>query len=280
MPNFRKKPVRARRGDPVSTRLFRSAFPLDGGPTTPEQILAFHRATFGAAQMNDEPSTTAPAAPAGAAGGTAPEVGAAVTTPSAQTPATPAESGKVEDLPEWAQKIIRDSRDEAGKARTTAKATAAAEARTALAQEIGKALGLVKDDETPDPARLTEQLTAERADRRTTAAELVIWRHAADLKVDPTALTDSVAFRDAIKNLDPGSETFAEDVKKAATAAAESNPRLKAAAQAAAASTVQHAGGSGEGSITKAQFDAMTVSQKTALYESDRATYNRLLGLT
>lgn len=31
---------------------FRSAFPLGGGPVTPDQILAFHRLHFGSAQMN------------------------------------------------------------------------------------------------------------------------------------------------------------------------------------------------------------------------------------
>ena len=259
--------------------LFRSAFPLDGGPTTPEQILAFHRATFGAAQMNDAPPATEPAAPAGATGSPGPAAEAAPAAPTAQGAAAPAETGKVEDLPEWAQKIIRESRDEAGKARTTAKANAAAEARDALAKEIGKALGLVKDDETPDPAKLTEQLTATQAQARQAAVELAVYKAAGKHSGDPVAILDSRAFLASVQALDPNGSDFNTAVDAAIKAAVDGNPKLKATAPAAGASTVQHAGGSGEGAITKAQFDAMTVSQKTALYESDQTTYNRLLGL-
>lgn len=255
-------------------KLFRSAFPLDGGPVSPEQILAFHRATFGSAQMNDAPSE-----PAGATGSTAPAAEAAPAAPTAQAPAVPAETGKVEDLPEWAQKIIRDSRDEAGKARTTAKANAAAEARTALAQEIGKALGLVKDDETPDPAKLTEQLTTAQTAQRAALVELAVFKAAGNHKADPAALLDSRAFLASVTDLDPSGSDFAAKVDAAIKAAVDGNPKLKAAAQAAGASTIPHAGGSGEGGVTKDEFNRMTVAQKTALYETKPALYRQLLGI-
>ena len=204
--------------------------------------------------MSDSITTTAtapgPAAPAGATGSTAPAPAAAPTVPTVQATAAPAETGKVEDLPEWAQKIIRDSRDEAGKARTTAKANAAAEARTALAQEIGKALGLVKDDETPDPAKLTEQLTATQAQARQAAIELAVYKAAGKHSGDPVAILDSRAFLASVQALDPNGSDFNTAVDAAIKAAVEGNPKLKATAPAAGASTVQHAGGSGEAART------------------------------
>ncbi len=238
----------------MSARRFHSAFPIDGGPTTPEQILAFHRATFGATQMNDAATATDPAAPAGATGSTAPAPEAAAAT-AAQAPAAGEWDGKVESLPDAVQKIIREARDEAGKARTTAKANAAAEARDALAKEIGKALGLVKDDETPDPAKLTEQLTATQAQARQAAVELAVYKAAGKHSGDPVAILDSRAFLASVQALDPNGSDFNAAVDAAIKAAVDGNPKLKATAPAAGASTVQHAGGSGEGAVKPKTLD-------------------------
>ena len=155
------------------------------------------------------------------------------------------EAQRVEDLPEWAQKIIRDTRGEAAGNRT--KANEAEQRQQEIVKAIAKAAGIEIPGEgnEPDPEQLTQQLSTTQQQARESAAELVVWRHASDLKVDAAAVTDSRAFERAIKDLDPASETFAEDVKKAATKAAEDNPKLKAA-RAAGASSVDHAGGSGE----------------------------------
>lgn len=205
---------------------------------------------------------------------------ATTTEPAATTTTEPAKVEVWQD-PDKARAEIERLRRENGAERTNAKAKAADEARAELAQTIGKALGLVKDDKTPvDPAEITKQLADAQAAQRTTAVELAVYRTATDHGGDPNALLDSRAFLAKVSDLDPSAADFTAQVAAAVKAAVADNPKLKATAQAAAASTVDHAGGSGEGSITKAQFDAMTVSQKTALYESDRATYNRLLGLT
>jgi hypothetical protein len=173
-----------------------------------------------------------------------------------------AAEGKVEDLPDWAQRIIRDTRADAGKARNDAKKQAAEEARQELAQSIGKAIGLIKDDDKTkvDPTELARQLTDARGETRETKAELVVWRNQSDLKVDAKALTDSKAFSNAIKDFDPSSETFEADVKKAAQAALKQNPKL-AAVQATGSSSADHgAGGSGEGTkrTSKSLTDAVS----------------------
>jgi hypothetical protein len=143
-----------------------------------------------------------------------------MTTPAEPTPATPApaapeppkaEPPKVdppapEETPE--QKIerleaaIKAANAEAAKARTTAKQNAAEEARKELAQQIGKALGLV-EDETPDPAKLTEQVSTATADAKQAKLELAVFHAAATAGADATALLDSRAFMTRLAAIEP-----------------------------------------------------------------------------
>jgi len=81
-------------------------------------------------------------------------------------------------------------------------ATAADTARSELAQTIGKALGLVKD-EPVDPAKLTEQLTAKDAEARQAKVELAIFRAAQAANADPNALLDSRSFMNKVATIDP-----------------------------------------------------------------------------
>lgn len=161
---------------------------------------------------------------------------------------------------EWdetkAKAEIARLRKENASARTQAKKTAAEEARKALAEEIGKAIGLIEGDKAPTVEELTKQLNTTSSGFREAQAELVVWRNASKLEVDVAALTDSRAFTNAIKDLDPTSKTFVEDVKKAAQEAAEQNPRLKAAPGAGTAGT-DHAGGSGEDTGGKSPEDVV-----------------------
>ncbi|MFD8151739.1 hypothetical protein ACFV28_13440 [Streptomyces sp. NPDC059720] len=176
---------------------------------------------------------------------------------------------------------LADARKEAGKSRTTAKQRAAEEARTELAQQIGRALGLVDDDTPPDPDQLAQQLAAEQAKARQTAVELAVFRTAPTAGADPDALLDSRAFADSVANLDP---TDTDAIKNAITAAVEANPRLAAQQQAPqqqgtgpARSGAEFTGGGGS-EVTPAQFAAMTYEQRTQLYQSDPDTYRRLAG--
>ena len=150
--------------------------------------------------------------------------------------------GKVESLPEPVQKIIREAREGEAKARTNAKATAAEEARQQMAQEIGKALGLIKGDEQADPAKLTEQLTAERTARQETDRKLAILELAPELGADAKRLMDSNSFLTAVRAIEPGDN---EALKTAITTAVNGNAWLKAG-RAPGASGADHAGGSGE----------------------------------
>ena len=129
------------------------------------------------------------------------------------------------------QKELKTANGEAAKARTSAKKAAADEARTEIVQELGKALGLIKDDKDtpPDPAALTAQIEKATAAHRETAVELAIYRSAGKYGADPDALTDSRAFLNSIKGLDPSEDGFAKKVSEAIKKAVETNPKLKAA---------------------------------------------------
>lgn len=196
-------------GSPVGTETPPVADP--GGPT----IQADGVITSGRGSNQDAAPQT-PAEPA------------ATPSPQAQPGTTPA-AQEVSDLPDWAQKIIKDARDDAAKARTTAKSTAAEEARKAMAEDIGRALGIITDD-TPAEDKLTpEELKNLLAGERTTAkgarVELAVFKAAqAGGNFNVTALLDSRQFLDSIKDVDPGdSEALATKIAEAV----EANPWLQ-----------------------------------------------------
>ncbi|MEH0428839.1 hypothetical protein QBB34_21390 [Streptomyces stelliscabiei] len=148
--------------------------------------------------------------------------------------------------PSRRDKELERARDQAAKARVTAK-EAGDKAKAELVQEIGKALGLVKDeDKAPDPAALTAQIEKATAAHRETAVELAVYRGASKYGADPDALTDSRAFLNSIKGLDPSEDGFAKKVQAAIKQAVTDNPKLKAQGLAPARSSGDFSGGAGD----------------------------------
>ncbi|MET9973929.1 hypothetical protein ACFYOI_03560 [Streptomyces microflavus] len=149
------------------------------------------------------------------------------------------------------EKDLKAANSESAKARTTAKKAAADEARTEIVQELGKALGLIKDDDKdaapPDPAALTAKIEQATAAHRETAVELAVYRGAGKHKADPDALTDSRAFLASIKGLDPSDEGFSKAVNAAIKKAVEDNPKLKVGTQTPDSSAGDFGGGTGDG---------------------------------
>ncbi|MFI0530309.1 hypothetical protein ACH3XX_09695 [Streptomyces scabiei] len=165
--------------------------------------------------------------------------------PPAKKPADEAPAATIARL----QKELKQANGDAAKARTTAKKAAADEARTEIVQELGKALGLIKDDKDtpPDPAALTAKIEQATAAHRETAIELAVYRGASKYGADPDALTDSRAFLNSIKGLDPSDEGFAKAVQAAIKKAVDDNPKLKVAA-APTRTTSDFNGGAGSSS--------------------------------
>jgi len=173
-----------------------------------------------------------------------PTPGAPAAEPSPQTdptglaPAAP-ETEDVTSLPQWGQDLVAKLRAEAAKARTTAKQTAAEEARQQLTADVARALGLAGDDPVT-PEKLTEQIAAAQDAAWRSGTELQVHRVAARLGADPEALLDSNAFIDSLDDLvdvDPRSAEFATQLETKVQAALEKSPnKYKAAGLASAPS--------------------------------------------
>lgn len=165
-----------------------------------------------------EPAPQQTAAPSTEPAATVPQP----TTPTAPAQPAPPKSDNPWDDPEKARAEIERLRRENASDRTQAKQNAAEQARTELAQQIGQALGLVKNDEPVDPAKLTEQLTSSQAETKQARLELAVWRAAGDT-ADAAALLDSRAFLSSVQNVDPADSSA---ITEAITQAVTSNPRL------------------------------------------------------
>lgn len=162
------------------------------------------------------------------------------TADSSDTDAGQADSGQ--DSQDGTGEVAR-LRREAANYRTQLREAQAAQQQQLDA--IAKALGLKDGDDAPDPAQLTEQLTASQAEARQARVELAVFRGAAAHSGDPAALLDSRSFLTSVAQLDPADAGFDKAVSDAIKAAVDGNPKLKTV-QAAGASGADHAGGSGE----------------------------------
>lgn len=179
-------------------------------------------------------SAAPPAAPPADPPAPPPAPPAPPATPPAPAPpaATPAPSPPAETPDEKIARLeaeVKSARAEAGKERINAKAAAADEARTELAKEVGKALGLVPED-VVDPAKLTAQVADSQAQAKQAATELAVFRAAEAANGDPIALLDSRTFLATVAEIDP---TDTAALAAAITEAVAENPRLGKAAPAA-----------------------------------------------
>ncbi|MFC8432247.1 hypothetical protein [Streptomyces sp. NPDC057253] len=163
------------------------------------------------------------------------------------------DSAKVKRL----EKELADARREAGKSRNDAKRQAADDAVKALTQQLGKALGFVKDETPPDPKALAEAITAKDttiAERDSTIrglnVELAVWGRAEKLSAKAGALLDSRGFLSAISALDPAEKGFTTALDDAIKAAVKENPSFAATAP-AGKSGGDLSGGTGEGAAKK-----------------------------
>ncbi|MEU8195241.1 hypothetical protein AB0C10_15820 [Microbispora amethystogenes] len=161
---------------------------------------------------------------------------------------------KIDDLPAWAQAELRRARNDAVRYRQKAEQAAqeqkpagpspeeiAEKAKAELAQQIGKALGIVQEEAEPvDPQQVIERLTTERdqtaAERdkereltRRTLVELGVHRTSSKVGADGDALLDSRSFLRSIKDLDPNGEDFPGLLEERIKQAVEDNPKFKAA---------------------------------------------------
>ncbi|GAA4176557.1 hypothetical protein [Gryllotalpicola koreensis] len=135
-------------------------------------------------------------------------------------------------------KLRTGNKDAAQKAIDDAVAKARADAAAEQAQTIGKALGLIKDDEPADPSKLIEQLTQERDSIKTERDALAKQRaarteedairaaaktHGADLDL----VTPYLKGTGALTALDQNADDYAEQVSALVKATVDKNPKLR-----------------------------------------------------
>ncbi|MGW2209918.1 hypothetical protein [Streptomyces sp. NPDC001781] len=155
------------------------------------------------------------------------------------------------------EKELADARKDAGKARTDAKKQAADDAVKALTQQLGKALGFVKDDTPPDPKALADAIaqkdttiSQKDAALRAKDVELAVWSRADKLKARAGALLDSRSFVAAISELDPSDKGFPAALDKAIKDAVDDNKAF-ASVPPAGKSGGDLSGGTREGSAKR-----------------------------
>lgn len=150
------------------------------------------------------------------------------------------------------EKELAYARGEAGKARTAAKQQAADDAVKELTQQLGKALGFVKDDDTPpDPKALAEAIaqkdtTISEKDSviRAKDVELAVWSRADKLQARAGALLDSRSFVAKLAELDPSEKGFTAALDTAIKEAVKENGAFATAS--AGKSGGDLSGGTGE----------------------------------
>ncbi|MFI1371340.1 hypothetical protein ACH4UY_04920 [Streptomyces longwoodensis] len=165
------------------------------------------------------------------------------------------DTGKGDDLAATVKRLekeLAEARRDAGKARTDAKKQAADDAVKELTQQLGKALGFVKDDTPPDPKALAEAIaqkdttiSEKDAALRAKDVELAVWARADKLGARAGALLDSRSFVAQLADLDPSDKGFRTALDTAIKDAVKEN-RAFAAASTAGKSGGDLSGGTGE----------------------------------
>ncbi len=157
-----------------------------------------------------------------------------------EKPQQPQDAQDVSALPEWAQKLIRDGRQEAATNRVKGKESGKAEVLATLAQALG-----LKGDDKPDPAKLAEDLKSKDGALREAKAELAVYGAASAVKADPQAILDSRSTMAKLAKLDPSDEDYNDEVKRIIGEAVKANPRLGAGTPVGSSARDMSSGGSG-----------------------------------
>lgn len=223
--------------------------------------------------FNTEPTDGAPAGGGVATEPTDAPVEQAPADPAPEAPADPAAEPTGDQPKVFDEAYVTKLRTEAAGHRQKAK-TAADDAVANLTKTLGKALGLIKDDEPADPAALTKQIEAERDSARVAKVELAVYRVSGKHGADPDALLDSRAFLAKVKGLDPTADDFSFQVEEAAKAAVDANPKLRVVQAATKAGSDLSAGNADpqKGQLTREQLAAMSPADRLKAVKEGRVS--------
>ncbi|MFG2650957.1 hypothetical protein [Streptomyces sp. NPDC048436] len=214
----------------------------------------------------------APAVPAPSTSST-PQQQAATTPP----PAAPqGEPQDVAALPDWAQKLIKDTRAEAADYRTRYQQAAPQTAPPQAPQPPAAppAVEAAEGDVTRLPKWAQQALADSTAAARRAAVQAAVVQAAPTAGADVARLLDSTSFTAAVAQIDPSDPAAVADaIKNALTA----QPWLAAVPQTAPKGGADFSN-PGPGAITPEQFAALPYGERAELFQTDPETYRRLAG--
>jgi hypothetical protein len=178
-------------------------------------------------------------------------------------------SGSIDELPEWAKNEIKSLRGESAKHRTTNN-----ELKSKLDgfEQILKKAGLV-NDEIVDPEKALSSVTAQ-------AEALAINNALMEIALDNGLPKEqfkyfSFLMNEKLAELEEGQEMTEEDLAEILEQVGTGHTTQKANSSFAGQGKERKTGGD---EVTLEAFSKMTIMQKSALYQKDQATYNRLMG--
>lgn len=237
-----------------------------------------------------------PAAPAATPAAPATPAAAAAAAPTPAAPAAPAAGTPAGDLaaatdaaslqaliaadPAKAAASILALRQENATERVNGKTAAAEDARKALAADLIKFLDPSANAEDATPEALTAKLTETNARADNSERRLSVVEAAWGQGIDPSKL----AFVEFQLSRDPklaaiahNSPEWGASLTAAIQALTSADPSIKTPGAVTTTGAEGFAGSNGTEAVTKAQFDAMSLDERTKLYRSDKATYDRLV---
>ncbi|MGN7977431.1 hypothetical protein ACTJJ4_07640 [Microbacterium sp. 22195] len=166
---------------------------------------------------------------------------------------------------EYVEKLRRENAATREKAKTDAAAAADA-ARSEVAQQIGKALGLVKDDEPVDPDALLKQAQAERQtaidEANATKRDLAVLRNAEKHDANVEELLESVSFGRKLAALDPTADDFASQVDALIKDTVDGNPTKFKRVQVAQRTGGGDHSGEGASQLSREQLAALPPAER------------------
>ncbi|MDW4905088.1 hypothetical protein RB628_06935 [Streptomyces sp. ADMS] len=193
--------------------------------------------------------------------------------PAPQIPPAPGEPQDVAALPDWAQKLIRDTRAEAADYRTRFQA-AAPQPPAAPAPVPQQPAPPADGDVARLPQWAQRAMTDGQGAAQQLALQTAVIAAAPAAGADVSRLLDSQAAMRALSTVNPAD---AAAVTQAITSVLATHQHLAAIPQTAPKGGADF-GTPGPGAVTAEQFAAMSYAERVDLHQSDPETYRRLAG--
>jgi len=205
----------------------------------------------------------------------------------ASAAATPA-ADAADDAEPWADPAkaraeIERLRRERGDERIAAKTKAADDARAEVLAKIMKTLDPdAKDGDVKTPEQLMSMLDAAKGEGSAAKIDAALTEQAWATGVDPKR-ADYLRFilgkRPDFAALDVADATLGATLGVMISEEIAKDPSLKAPGVAQSTTDTQFGGAGGASTYTLAEFKAMPITARTALFQSNRAEYDRLVAL-